>query len=56
MENKGGAVYAGSYEGWNPNTINNINKYDVEKMSRAGMQSFDTKAIERIFSIIRQEM
>ena len=56
MEEKGGAVYAGSYEGWNKEVINRISDMDIERMSRAGMNSFDTKAVERIFSIIRQEM
>lgn len=55
MEKNGGAIYAGSYQGWNKNVIDNITNINIEQMSRAGMTSFDTKAIERIFSIIEQE-
>lgn len=55
MERKGGAIYAGSYEGWNKELINNIESMEIEKMSKAGMKNFDTKAIERIFSIIERE-
>lgn len=55
MERKGGAVYAGSYEGWNRDVINHISDMNIERMSRAGMVGFDTNAIERIFSIIEQE-
>ena len=56
MEKNGGAVYAGSYKGWNKNIMNSISEFDIEKMSRAGMQTFDSRAIERIFSTIRQEI
>ena len=56
MEGKGGAVYAGSYNGWDRSVLDKIQKLDIEKMSRAGMSAFDTKAIERIFSIIEQEI
>lgn len=55
MESKGGALYAGSYEGWNKEIINRIEQLDIMKMSRAGMHTFDTKAVERIFTIIKQE-
>lgn len=56
MEEKGGVRYAGSYDGWDKTIINEIKYMDIEKMSTAGMQTFDTKAIERIFSAIRQEL
>lgn len=59
MQGKGGAIYAGSYEGWDREVIKSICSMDassVEKMSRAGMDNFDTKAIERIFTTIKQEM
>jgi spore coat polysaccharide biosynthesis predicted glycosyltransferase SpsG len=56
MEERGGAVYAGSYEGWDKAKITHIADLDVKSMSQAGMQTFDTKAIERIFFTIRQEM
>lgn len=55
MEHKGGAVCAGSYEGWNRYIIDNITNMNIEQMSIAGMTNFDTKAIERIFSIIEKE-
>lgn len=55
MESKGGAIYAGSYKGWNRDVIDNITSMNIERMSRAGMTNFDTKAIERIFTIIEQE-
>ena len=56
MEKRGGAVYVGSYEGWNKSVIDDISKANVEKMSLAGMKTFDAKAIERIFTTIKQEM
>ena len=56
MEKKGGAVYAGSYEGWDKDVLSKLNKLDIKQMSEAGMRTFDTKAIERIFTIIRQEL
>lgn len=59
MQSKGGAIYVGSYEGWDQEAVNSICSMDastVERMSRAGIDNFDTKAIERIFTIIKQEM
>ncbi len=56
MQNSGGAIYAGSYEGWDREVIRCISNFNIEQMSRAGMATFDTKAIERIFSIIEQEI
>ncbi len=56
MEKKGGALYAGSYEVWDKEVLSRIKDLNIKKMSEAGMQTFDTKAIERIFTIIRQEM
>jgi len=55
MEKRGGAIYAGSYEGWNKEIISRITDLDIERMSMAGIETFDTKAIERIFSIVEQE-
>lgn len=56
MQSKGGAIYAGSYKGWDREIINGINSLDIEHMSRSGMFNFDTKAIDRIFNIIEQEI
>ena len=56
MENKGGAVFAGSYMDWNRELVNKIPTLDIEFMSRSGMATFDTKAIERIFTVIEQEL
>ena len=55
MEQLGGAVYAGSYEGWDAELICKIKSMNIAEMSRAGMHSFDTKATERIFTMIEQE-
>lgn len=56
MESKGGALYGGSFKGWNPDLIDKIKDLDIKSMSLAGMKTFDTKAIERIFSIIEMEL
>lgn len=55
MEKMGGAVFAGSYNGWDKSLILQLDSLDIEKMSKKGMGCFDTKAIERIFSIIEKE-
>lgn len=55
MQEKGGALYAGSYKCWNKDIFKKISNLDIKRMSQAGIQTFDTKAIERIFSIIEKE-
>ena len=58
MQSKGGAIYAGSYEGWDKGVINSICNMDsnrIERMSKAGIENFDTKAVKRIFSTIQRE-
>ncbi len=59
MQSKGGAIYAGSYEGWNREVISrisNLERTQIEQMSKAGMVNFDTKAVERIFTVIKSEI
>lgn len=55
MEKKGGAIFAGSYDGWDKSLISKLHSLDIEKMSKKGMECFDTKALERIFSLIEKE-
>lgn len=52
MENNGGAIYAGSYEGWDKNIFSKIKALSIRQLSEKGMSTFDTKAVERIFTII----
>ena len=56
MDSMGGAIYGGSFESWNKSLIGKITDFDINKMSKNGMTIFDTKAIERIFSIIKKEI
>jgi len=55
MQKIGGAVYAGLHNEWNKNLIFDLNKLDINKMSNIGLKKFDTCAVERIFTIIKQE-
>lgn len=55
MQEKGGALYAGSYECWDKEIFKKISNLNIKRMSQAGMKTFDTGAIERIFSIIKKE-
>lgn len=56
MESKGGSIYAGAHDNWDRGMIARINGFDIGKMSRAGLEAFDTHAVQRIFTIIRQEL
>lgn len=56
IERKGGGIYAGSYDDWDRSRILAIQEMDIAQMSRKGMESFDTGALKRMFTIIGQEM
>ena len=56
LEEMGGCKYLGDYENWSRDIFKSINSLELEKMSINGMKKFDTKAIERIFSIIKSEV
>ena len=52
LQSYGGCVYAGNYEGWDRTALLELNKLDIENMSRKGMQTFDLNALDRIFSLL----
>jgi len=56
LEEMGGCKYLGNYENWSRDILKSINSLELEKMSIKGMKNFDTKAIERIFSVIKSEV
>ena len=55
MEKIGGSLYLGAFGNWDLKSIQSINELDISTMSQKGIENFDTKAINRIFSIIKEE-
>lgn len=55
MEEIGGSLYLGAFGNWDLKAIKSINELDINKMSQKGIENFDTNAINRIFSIIKEE-
>ena len=53
MQKFGGAIYAGSYKGWDSSILDELNNLDIENMSKKGMDVFKTNAIDNIFSYIK---
>lgn len=54
LEGHGGCIYAGSYDGWDTSIIKKLDQLDLKSMSEKGMKVFDTHAIERIFSDLKE--
>ncbi len=52
IESLGSSVYLGSHGEWNKDMIKKIPDMDIEKMSKRGMELFNTDAIDKIFNKI----
>ena len=47
------AIFAGEHGNWNKSLLGRIQNLDIHAMSKKGMNLFDAKAVERIFSEIK---
>lgn len=56
LQRKGSAIFGGSYEKPDFKRINEISQLDIENMSKSGMKLFDSKGVDRIFTIIEKEI
>lgn len=54
MEKQGGCVFLGDYKNWNREFLKKIPSLDIKQMSRKALDNFDTKGIERIFNIMKE--
>ena len=52
LEKYGGCIFAGDYEKWDTEILKHLPELDLSEMSKKGMEIFDTKALDRIFGYI----
>ncbi|MCR5523998.1 MAG: hypothetical protein K6F64_10290 [Clostridia bacterium] len=55
LEKIGSSVFAGGYDNWNHNLIDNINDLNIEQMSKAGISSFTLDGAQNIIENILSE-
>lgn len=56
MEKLGVSVFLGDYNDWDKSKLKIINNLNVQSMSTIGMNTFDTRAVDRIWNTIFREV
>lgn len=54
MEERGGCCFLGDYSNWNKAFLGRIKSMDILHMSKNALNSFDTRGIDRIFTIMKE--
>lgn len=52
MQELGGCIYGGNYQNWDRELLSQLDRLNIARMSKMGMEHFDFKAIERITAVI----
>lgn len=56
IEKMGLGVFAGEHGKWNRNIFQHLNILPINEMSKKGLKCFETNAVERIFSMIENQI